>query len=256
MPLDPATGRPAYQQIAAELREAIYTRQLSPGDKLPSERELVNRFGTAHGTVRQALEVLKREGLIVSAQGRGVFVHRQPLIHRHGSTRYLRADRPTGIRPFQAEAEREGQQADQRVLGVDRVEPPADIATRLGVPEGDQVLVRRHLLLADTTPVATADSYYRTDVASGTALERAERIEGGAHGYLVDELGLKLDHFTEELRAREPTAAEIDTLQLRSGEPVIRLLRTLYDDAGQPVQVSDHRLAADKYVLLYDVPTG
>jgi len=254
VPLDPATGRPAYQQIAAELRDAIYSRELSPGDKLPSERELVERFGTAHGTVRQALEVLKREGLVVSAQGRGVFVHRQPLIHRYGSTRYLRDRRPTASRPYQAEAEREGQQADQHVLGVERVEPAADIATRLGVAEGEQVLVRRHLLLADTIPVATADSYYRTELAGGTALERTDRIEGGAHGYLVDALGLKLDHFTEELRVREPTAAEIDTLQLRTGEPVIRLLRTLYGSAGQPIQVSDHRLAADKYVLLYDVP--
>jgi len=254
MPLDPGTGRPAYQQIASELREAIYSRELSPGDKLPTERELVDRYGTAHGTVRQALEVLKREGLVVSAQGRGVFVHRQPLIHRHGSTRYLRNHRPAGSRPFQAEAEHEGQQADQRVLAVERVEPPADIAARLSVPENEPVLVRRHLLIAESTPVATADSYYRIDLATDTALERSDRIDGGVHAYLADELGLKLNHFTEELRAREPTANEIDTLQLRSGECIIRLLRTLYDKAGQPVQVSDHRLAADKCVLLYDLP--
>ena len=256
MPLDPGTGRPAYQQIASELREAIYSRELSPGDKLPTERKLVDRYGTAHGTVRQALEVLKREGLIVSAQGRGVFVHRQPLIHRHGSTRYLRDKRPAASRPFQAEAEREGQQADQRVVAVERVGPPVDVAARLGVAEGEQVLVRRHLLLAESTPVATADSYYPIDLAADTALERSDRIEGGAHAYLADELGLKLDHFTEELRGREPTAAEIETLQLRSGECVIRLLRTLYDETGAPVQVSDHRLAADKYVLVYDVPAS
>jgi GntR family transcriptional regulator len=254
MTIDPGTGRPAYQQIAAHLREAIYARELSPGDKLPTERELVERYGTAHGTVRQALEVLKREGLVVSAQGRGVFVRRQPLIHRHGSTRYLRDKRPADSRPFQAEAEREGQHADQRVIAVEHVEPPADVAARLDLSEGEHALVRRHLLLADSIPVATADSYYRLAIAADTALARAERIEGGAHAYLASHLGHSLDHFTEELRAREPTADEVDTLQLRTGECVIRLLRTLYDDHDQAIQVSDHRLAADKYVLVYDVP--
>jgi len=256
MPIDRASGRPAYQQIAAELREAIYSRELSPGDKLPSERELLARYGTAQGTVRQALEVLKREGLLVSVQGRGVFVRRQPLIYRHGSTRYLRDQRPPASRPFQAETEREGQHADQQVLSVERVEPPADIALRLSIPEGHTALIRRHLLLAEATPVAVADTYFPVELAANTALERPDRIEQGAHAYLADELGVKLHHFTEELRAREPTAAEIDLLKLRSGESLIRLVATIYDSSDNPVMLTDWRLAGDKHVLLYDGPAN
>lgn len=256
-PIDPASGRPIYQQIAALLREQIFRRELQPGDKLPSRTGLARQFNCAEETVRAALDVLKHEGLVMSRHGLGNYVRDAPLIHRHGSWRYLRDHRPMGSRPFQAEAEREGQRAEQRVLSVERVRPPADVASRLGTDEDEEVLVRRHLLLADDKRVSTVDSYYHPRVPSaGTALEKVERIEEGVENYLIDTLHLQLYYFTEELRARNPTAAESAMLHLRDGEPIIYLLRTMFNTDGRPVQVSDQRLAGDKYVLLYDVPAN
>jgi DNA-binding transcriptional regulator YhcF (GntR family) len=67
---------PAYRQIANELRRVIVDHQLQPGTKLPSESELVARFDVARMTAREALRVLKVEGVVRSEQGRGVFVER------------------------------------------------------------------------------------------------------------------------------------------------------------------------------------
>lgn len=75
MELSPDDPRPAYLQIAATLREDIATGKLGPGSRLPSGRELAKVFGTALMTVQHALRVLRDEGLVVSQQGRGVFVH-------------------------------------------------------------------------------------------------------------------------------------------------------------------------------------
>lgn len=68
--IDKADERPPYRQIAAALREAIRRGKLGPGDKLPSESELVERYGVARMTVRQAIQALKAEGLVVSEHGR------------------------------------------------------------------------------------------------------------------------------------------------------------------------------------------
>lgn len=68
---------PAYRQIANELRRVIIDHQLQPGTKLPSETELVARFDVARMTAREALRVLKAEGVVRSEQGRGVFVQRE-----------------------------------------------------------------------------------------------------------------------------------------------------------------------------------
>jgi DNA-binding GntR family transcriptional regulator len=63
-----------YQQIATSLREQIESGTLAPGAALPSEAELRRRFTASRNTVRQALAVLERDGLIVAEHGRGRFV--------------------------------------------------------------------------------------------------------------------------------------------------------------------------------------
>lgn len=63
-----------HEQIADQLREAIETGEYPPGAQLPSEVELIERFGVAHGTVRRALSTLREEGYVAPEQGRGVFV--------------------------------------------------------------------------------------------------------------------------------------------------------------------------------------
>jgi len=74
MGLDLNDPRPAYQQVADDLRRGIKGGRYKAGDQLPSGRELARRYGIAPMTVRHALDILKSEGLIVSRQGRAVFV--------------------------------------------------------------------------------------------------------------------------------------------------------------------------------------
>lgn len=66
--------RPAYLQVAAEIRSGIEAGVLLPGDQLPTHRELAQRHGVAVETVKRALEVLRNSGHIVSRQGKGSFV--------------------------------------------------------------------------------------------------------------------------------------------------------------------------------------
>jgi GntR family transcriptional regulator len=65
---------PTYRQLADELRRLISDGELGPGDKLPSLHELVRETGLSSNTIRAAFRVLKDEGLVVTAPGRGVFV--------------------------------------------------------------------------------------------------------------------------------------------------------------------------------------
>ncbi|MEX0988955.1 MAG: FadR/GntR family transcriptional regulator [Actinomycetota bacterium] len=59
--------RPLYQQVADQVREAILTGALSPGDLLPTERSLSDTFGVSRASVREALRSLETEGLILSS---------------------------------------------------------------------------------------------------------------------------------------------------------------------------------------------
>lgn len=60
-----------YEEIAEQIRSAIYSRSLLPGDRLPSERELAHRFQTSRVSVREALRSLQHIGLLVIKRGAG-----------------------------------------------------------------------------------------------------------------------------------------------------------------------------------------
>lgn len=66
--------RPPYVQIADEIRAEIDAGELRPGEKLPSGRELSDKYGVAGMTVQRAIQLLRAEGRVASWQGRGSFV--------------------------------------------------------------------------------------------------------------------------------------------------------------------------------------
>ncbi len=68
---------PQYRSMATDLRALIETGELAPGDPLPSESTLAERYGVARGTVRHALAELEGAGLIASVHGKGRFVQRR-----------------------------------------------------------------------------------------------------------------------------------------------------------------------------------
>jgi len=72
--VNPNDGLPIYRQIVRQIRHAVASGTLTPGDKLPSQRELAAELVISHLTVKKAYEVLEADGLTVTARGRGTFV--------------------------------------------------------------------------------------------------------------------------------------------------------------------------------------
>src|SRR5688500_19076334 len=91
--LDRSDDRPPYRQIADHLRAAIDRGELTPGDRLPSEAELMRHYDVARMTARQAIQELRGEGRVVAEQGRGVFVRMPATVRRLASDRFARRHR-------------------------------------------------------------------------------------------------------------------------------------------------------------------
>ncbi|GAA3361847.1 GntR family transcriptional regulator [Streptomyces antimycoticus] len=251
--LDPTSDRAVFRQIADALREAIDKGRFREGDKLPSETELVDHFGVSRMTVRNALSLLQQEDLAVSEHGKGVFVRPRPPVRRLASDRFARRHRDQGKAAFTVEAEAAGSRPEVDNLEVKEERPSPDISARLGSPR--KVLARRRRYLLDGRPVEFATSYLPLDLARNTPIAQPNPGPGGIYARL-EEMGHRLDHFDEEIRARMPSPQEVRTLQLASGVPVIHLVRTAYDSEGRAVEVCDTVMAADAYVLAYQLPAN
>ncbi len=69
-----ATFSPLYQQIKALITQSLQSGEWKPGELIPSEVELANRFKVSQGTVRKAIDELAAENLVMRRQGKGTFV--------------------------------------------------------------------------------------------------------------------------------------------------------------------------------------
>lgn len=251
--LDLTSDRPVYKQIADVLREAIERGDLGPGDRLPSESELMSWYRVAGGTVRQALSLLRGEGLVLAEHGRGVFVRSRPRVRRRSYDRFARRHREAGKAAYAAEAEAEKFTSTVEVDYVGPGNVPAEIASELGLSPGDEVLIRRRRYFADGKPTEMATSFVPWELAQGTPMVEENPGPGGIYARIED-AGHRLDHFTEDVTARMPTPEEATALQLAPGTPVFRLVRTAFDEEGAAVEVCDTVMSSDEWVLSYRLP--
>jgi GntR family transcriptional regulator len=253
--IDPTSDRPAYRQLADRMRTAIAAGDVGPGEQLPSERVIMDESGSARGTVRQAIALLKAEGLVEIEHGRGAFVRRRPPVRRVASDRFARRHREGGKAAFEAEMTAEGRAPEVEVLEVGPQEADEEIASRLKLGRDHKVLVRRRRYLADGQPMELATSFVPWKLARGTAMAETDTGPGGIYARL-EEAGHELERFVEEVSGRMPSPEETRALRLSAGVPVITVVRTAFDTDGQAVEVCETVMAADRYVLSYDLPAN
>ncbi|WP_026360171.1 GntR family transcriptional regulator [Amycolatopsis nigrescens] len=250
--VDRTSGVPAFRQVAADLREKISAGTFAPGSRLPSERELVEEYGVSRPTIRDAVNVLRTEGVVVAEHGRGVFVKPPATIHRLSRSRLSRLAREQNRGAFLADAADRGFSPSSSVKVY--FESAGDRAAgHLQVSPDTEVTVRDRVMRANGLVVQLAVSRLPRDLTRGTAIEQVDTGTGGAYARL-EEAGHPIGSFTEHVGARMPTPEEASALQLREGAPVITVTRVAYGEDGNPLEMNDMVLPANMYELTYEWP--
>ncbi|UYQ63183.1 GntR family transcriptional regulator [Streptomyces peucetius] len=247
---------PRYVQIADEIIQQIRAGVLKPGDLVPSESELVERYGVSGGTIRKAMVEVRASGLVDTRHGKGSIVKDRPPVRLRSSDRFRASHRRGGKAAYLAESAQSGATAKVSVLYIGPMEAPEDITERLDVPAGTQVLARRRLYFRNGVPVETATSYLPWDVVKDIPELFAENPgPGGIYARLEDD-GHTFAEFVETLTARPAAKAEASELALSPGAPVVHLLRNAVTEAGRVVEVCDTLMAADQFVFEYRIPAA
>ncbi|MFI8513714.1 GntR family transcriptional regulator [Streptomyces sp. NPDC085460] len=247
---------PRYVQIAEEIVEQIRAGALKPGDLVPSESELVERYGVAGGTIRKAMVEVRASGLVETRHGKGSIVKDRPPVRLRSSDRFRASHRRGGKAAYLAESAQSGATAKVSVLFIGPMEASEEIASRLGVEAGAQVLARRRLYFRNGTPVETASSYLPWDVVKDIPELFSENPgPGGIYARLEGD-GHVFEEFVETLQARPASKAEASELALSPGAPVVHLLRNAVTKTGRVVEVCDTLMAADQFVFEYRIPAA
>ena len=219
-----------------------YVRSLvngsAPGSPAQSERELVQHFGVARMTVRQAMDALVVEGLLERIPGRGTFVARPRRT----------ASRITG---YTEEMTRRGMLAESQTLLARREQAGPGVARALNLTEGDAVIHWRRLRRADGVPMCIEDAYLNEVLLPGflqsgmpTSLY-AELADRGLHPTWVE------DNITADLASVEEAAH----LEVEAGTAVLRQQRRAFSDE-KVVEVSRSSYRGDRFTLRLQLGLG
>lgn len=149
---------------------------------------------------------------------------------------------------FLVEAERQGIQADRKMLFIG-LEPANDhVAACLRVTPGEDVVARRKLMVANEVPVRIATSYFRADLFADTRMSEPEFVRPSLQSALED-LGYRFGHAEEHLTARRPTSFERETLDLDADEWIVQVLRASYSIEDTPIHALETICAATRHIF-------
>lgn len=248
-------ARSIAQEIADDLRAAIQSGELPPGALLPSEREMIERYGVSKTTVAKAVAILRSTGQVVSQPGRGVFVPKRPPVRRISSERY-KADAGTQDTPQTSFTADQGiTWQEYRLDKAYRwIEADERLGELFGVEVGARVLERRFVFYAAGVPSQMSRPCLLAADVEGTPVADPDREPwpGGTIAQLRS-LGIEVDDITESVSARMPTPEETATLRIGSGVPVLAITRRMLA-GGRVVEVADPIvIPADRAILDYRI---
>lgn len=215
---------PRYSVIHDDIVEQVRSGTLEPGMRLPSEQDLAKRYGVSRMTVRQALDLLASDEVVVRKHGSGTFVRDQARQGRH-------IDR---LRSFAAELADADVEVTSEVVRAELVDAPGDIAEALGVEPGDPVHRLTRVRLVDGAPAALQDSWIPSRFAP--SLTREPLMGGSLYRTLTERHGVRLRWADQSMTAEMLGIDEAALLRVAPGVAVLRGMRTTYTDADEPVE--------------------
>lgn len=248
---------PVHHQIADSLRSRIESRELVPGDSLPTAKALCEQWGCAPATARSALAVLRGEGRITGGRGKAPVV-RTPPKRIKLSQEGRQAQKDLVLRP---EEERANTGASELHVGVpisqlkfaakyETVPADKDLADEFDVSAGTDLL-RRVYETTDTETdhrVLWSVSYIPRSLIESNSdlLDESNEPWPGGHQHQLYTVGIEVDRFENSVIAMEPTTRERQEWGMEAGVPMLHLRSRSVDTDSRVVELSESKYPADR----------
>jgi len=227
---------PLYYQLKQHIESQIRSGTWQPGDQVPSEAVLGEKFHVSRTTVRQALGELVNQGMLTRIQGKGTFVA-HPRIRQ-------RLTRLTG---FTEDYQAQRMKPASQLLRQGKEPASLRIASALRITEGTPVIVLERLRLADDLPMAVEIAHLREDLFP---FFKAEEFPGGSlYTYLAEKFNTIPTIAHQDMEAIGCPKPQARLLGISKGGPVLHMYRTTFDQSGRPFEQVESFYRGDRYVF-------
>jgi GntR family transcriptional regulator len=233
MALDADSATALYAQISGLIADEVSGGALQRGDRLPSERELCQRFGVSRVTLRRALADLVRQGVLESSRGRGWFV-----------TTGVLGEPPNVLQSFTQTAAARGLAAAARVLEAAARPATLEEAEQLAIAPGAALFHLRRVRLLGGLPIAFDHSRVPLDLAPD--LQTADFAAESLYAVL-QAAGVAPARADYQVQAAAADARAAELLDTRPGDPVLVTEQVTYDAVERPIELATMTYRADRY---------
>lgn len=223
---------PKYAQLRAAL-VAMATTDLRPDDALPSERELMSRYGVSRATVRRAIDAMVTDGVLHRIQGKGTFVSRPRL------------ESDLHLASFSQDMKRRGLAPSTAILTLELDSPTNEVASALELPRRGRAWHLERIRFANDVPIALEDGWYPHQLLPD--LDHQD-LSGSLYALLSRHYGLTIDHASQTLWGETADPPTVRRLKAPTHAALL-VFRRVSSAGGTPVEYVVSRYRGDRYSL-------
>jgi GntR family transcriptional regulator len=225
---------PLYYQIETILRRKILSGEFQPQAPMPTEDALAQAFDVSRITIRQALGLLEKDGLVVRQRGKGTFV-----------SEGVKAYESAKLTGSMEDLILMGVQTSTKILEFSWIESPQSVKDRLGLGEASQVLRIEKIRLVEKEPFSYVINYLPQKI--GQKIKAEDLTAKPLLMVLEENLGIRPDEADQTIEATIADAHVAPLLDIRVGDPLLKVERTVFDVKKRPVECVFVLYRADKY---------
>lgn len=224
---------PIYKIIENDIKEKINIGELKNGDLVPSENELKETYNVSRMTVRQALNNLVNDGYLYRYKGKGTFISSRKIeknIH--------------GVRSFTEEMEATNRRVSNKVTHFELVQADHEIAEKLFLNEGDEVIHIERIRYGNDIPVLFENLYVPANLFKTL---KKENLNGSFYVYLEKELNYQISHCIQSIEAISTDQKISFALEVPKSSPTLLICRNTFLSNGRPFEYVRSYYRADQY---------
>lgn len=229
--LDRTGPVPLYYQVSSRLEQAIRSGKIPTGSRLENEISIGERLGLSRPTVRRAIQELVDKGLLVRRRGIGTQVVQGQV------------SRPVELTSLYEDLQHGHHEPSTEVLSYEVIPAPEEVAEKLSIAAGSDVLRIRRLRGTDGAPVAILENYLPKEF---TDITEADLKAKGLY-QLLRARGVTIRIANQSISARRATADEADLLGESRGGPLLTMERIAFDDSGKAIEYGHHCYRPELY---------
>ena len=207
-----------YESIANQIADRINNNEFSETHKIPTEDQLVEEYKVSKNTIRSAIKVLMKAGLIFPVQGSGMFIRETRKYNTVflSGTRGITKDHP-------------GNHLINKCLSLEIIHADDNLAQIMQCEIGTPIYYIERLIIVDDAPYAIEYTYYNKDIIPYI---NKEIVESSIYGYIKNDLHISFGFADKYISSRKLTEKESQLLKLEVGDPAIIIEDNVYLSNG------------------------